>query len=1141
MSEPSTIEQLGLALGRALTPLGDRLASDPIGFFEELGLKLPPSLLTHGNFSSAVQQADHAIGELPELISHLANAIEAEETTQILTVGAQLLKATGAGIAAFTTIAEALDALANELPGVEPADVAAFAGELAERLLDYALIEYMEGYYQLPLRVATAIGVVDYTWVGAAAGKPAHLRRELRLDRLPALLQEPLPTIAGLYGWGTPTPDTAKALEAIYAIMRTVSLPVALRRDGSGTVTGLELLVAKLSANPATSPPGLLAELRLGLAEDLRAGFPLSEQWSIGVELDGHLEGGLSAELVPPANVALHPPAGELDGKAMIGLYGGPAAGQQKLYLLGAAGGTRIEAATIVARAGAAFKWDSASNAAKGELALEAQIAEARAVLDLGGADGFLGTLLSAAHVEVPFDATLGWQQDRGLYFEGSASLEIDLPLHLDLGPINLQRMHVAVGPHDGALVLAPSISGDAELGPLTASVDRVGIELKLRPEPGNLGPVDLGFGFKPPNGVGLAVDAGVVKGGGYLFFDTDKEEYAGVLELSLEDIVQIKAIGLITTKMPDGSHGFSLLLILTAEFPPIQLSFGFTLNGVGGLAGVNRTMNTDALRAGLRHHTLDSILFPSDPVARAAEIISDLRTVFPPASGRYVFGPMLEIGWGTPTLITASLGVILELPEPIRLAILGQIKATLPTEDAALVQLHLDVIGIIDFEKKSLSIDATLYESRVLIYELDGDMALRLGWGENPNFALSVGGLHPRFPPPPGFPELHRLSLSMGDGDNPRLSCQTYWAITSNSVQTGARLELYASAAGFTVHGWLGFDVLVILSPFSFEASMDAGVDLLSGSSVLMSIHLSFILSGPTPWRARGSASVDILFFSVSVDFDVSWGDDHPATLPAADALGPLLEALRDARSWQASLPEGCELGASLGSVPAPKEAVLAHPLGRLAVREKAVPLDLPLSRFGSGVPDHWNQFAITAAALNGKAATTQIEEERFARGQFQALPDADKLSKPSFEQFHAGVSFGSTDALHGHVSNDQVHFETFVVDDVEKPSRFFLLYAIGAAAFAGQIGLSSAALSPVLLSGNGKYVEPDMRGSIKAGDVAHVIASTEDLSVRDDLLAFGGSSMAAAELALAAHLAANPGDAGTLQVMPAYEAVAA
>ena len=50
-------------------------------------------------------------------------------------------------------------------------------------------------------------------------------------------------------------------------------------------------------------------------------------------------------------------------------------------------------------------------------------------------------------------------------------------------------------------------------------------------------------------------------------------------------EFLAIRAIGFITTKNPDGSPGFSLLIILSVEFGTgIQLGFGFTLIAVGGL-----------------------------------------------------------------------------------------------------------------------------------------------------------------------------------------------------------------------------------------------------------------------------------------------------------------------------------------------------------------------------------------------------------------------------------------------------------------------------------------------------------------------------------------------------------------------------
>src|SRR4030095_558529 len=106
-----------------------------------------------------------------------------------------------------------------------------------------------------------------------------------------------------------------------------------------------------------------------------------------------------------------------------------------------------------------------------------------------------------------------------------------------------------------------------------------IGVKLTLSfPDGGgNLGPADFALGFQPPNGVGLSINAGAVMGGGYLFFDFENEEYAGALELTIAGFISAKAIGLITTKMPDGSKGFSMLIIITAEFSPaFQLGYGF-------------------------------------------------------------------------------------------------------------------------------------------------------------------------------------------------------------------------------------------------------------------------------------------------------------------------------------------------------------------------------------------------------------------------------------------------------------------------------------------------------------------------------------------------------------------------------------
>src|SRR5262249_34842261 len=258
-----------------------------------------------------------------------------------------------------------------------------------------------------------------------------------------------------------------------------------------------------------------------------------------------------------------------------------------------------------------------------------------------------------------------------------------------------------------------------------------------------------------------------------------------------------------------------------------------------------------------------------------------------------------------------------------------------------ALIELHIDVLGILDFGKKTLSIDGSLYDSRVLIFSLAGDLALRLSWGDNPNFVFSLGGFNPHFNTNGlDVPRMHRLSVSIGDGDNPRISANSYFAVTSNSLQFGANVEAYASAAGFAIHGYLGFDVLIIVSPFSFEFDFSAGFDVSFEGHSLCGLRVDGVLSGPRPWHLHGEASSDILFFSVSVSLDISWGDSAPAILPQKPVLPDLRAALQSPANWAATLPDGATQVVTL-SAPKPDGTTLrVHPMGLLNVRENVVPL---------------------------------------------------------------------------------------------------------------------------------------------------------------------------------------------------------
>ena len=442
----------------------------------------------------------------------------------------------------------------------------------------------------------------------------------------------------------------------------------------------------------------------------------------------------------------------------------------------------------------AKFAWDSGSGKATGDVGIEGRIEGGRFVISLADADGFVGSIMSGFALESNFDLAFGWTAGGGVYFSGSGGLEIKLPTHIDLGPIEIMGLTFRIGIEAGGLPITLSADIKGELGPMAAVVEGIGVQAIFgfaEEGSGNLGPVDLSFAFKPPTGVGLSLDVGIVKGGGYLFIDTARGEYAGALELEFADFLSLHAIGFITTKNPDGSPGFSLLIIITVEFPGgLQLGYGFTLLGVGGLLGINRSMNLQALMEGVRTNAVESVMFPHDVVANAPRILSDLRAFFPAKQGTFLIGPMIKLGWGTPTLISVSVGVIIEIPGNI--AIVGVLKVVLPTEEAALLKLQVNFAGAIEFDKKRLYFFAALYDSRILFMTLEGEMGLLVAWGDEPDFVLSVGGFHPSFQPPPlPFPSPKRMVVSILDTDWARIRVTNYFAVTSNTVQFGAGAEL--------------------------------------------------------------------------------------------------------------------------------------------------------------------------------------------------------------------------------------------------------------------------------------------------------------------------------------------------------------
>jgi hypothetical protein len=760
--------------------------------------------------------------------------------------------------------------------------------------------------------------------------------------------------------------------------------------------------------------------------------------------------------------------------------------------------------------------------------------APSRLVAQQSTADGFLQMLLGPSDTGVSFPGALSWSATAGPRLDSVANQTFVVPINQTLLLVELKTLTLRFQSSPSGFDLVASFAGNGKLGPLELAVSGVGLTASLHPNgPANL---DLEVLYKPPEGMGVVLDTGGISGGGFLFIDAPNGRYAGILELEVFGVA-VKAIGLIDTRLPGGESGFSFLVVLSAEFSGLQIGFGFTLNGVGGIFGIFRGLVADALRDAVLRHSIDHILFARNPVANAAEIISDLRAIFPPTRDEYVFGPMAKVGWGTPTLAEGELGIILDLPRGV-FAILGSLSAFIPVRDAAVVEFHLDFVGTIDPVQKVLQFFASLHDSRIAIYTLRGDMAMQLTWGDPPSFLFSLGGFNPHYQPPPAFPPLQRLSLDLGFGDNPRLSMQNYLAVTSNTFQFGAKAELYAAAGPFNLHGWFGFDALFILAPLSFIVDFDAGIDFREDDNVLAGLHVHASLSGPRPWHVEGEASISILFFHASVSFTATVGDTTPASVPAPDIDKALSGVVSDAHNWSADPPPGAQQVVSIRPPASDKALVLVDPVGGATLRERILPLNRTITKFAETKLAKPQIFKLSSVKVGGMPVSAGATvQDYFAPAQFDELTDQQKLSSPSFDRMDAGFSIAAHTATQGDGRADPIVYDT-IIYDVPLVPRAGAVYALNNTMHAAMLGTGNVAQAARANSGFRKYAgDPLASSRVNLPDEAYVVASATDLTVHSAVTV--PTTRSGAFRALSDYISAHPDAADSLQVVAANAAV--
>lgn len=623
-------------------------------------------------------------------------------------------------------------------------------------------------------------------------------------------------------------------------------------------------------------------------------------------------------------------------------------------------------------------------------------------------------------------DVTLHADRLHGLRFEGSAGVSVTLPARIDLPGLSMRGLTLALRLTDAGLhfALTTSITAQPPGLPLLVRLDDLGVDVPFTLAGDALGVLAEAIRADPPAGISLALKLPAVTGGGTVLHRPDGT-YGGLLDLTLGTF-HVQAAGVLRPEP------FSLLLVLSFQFPPpgVQVGFGFALDAIGGIVGLNHRADADRLRALVADGHADRILFPDNALRDAAQVIDVLATSFPEAPGRFVIGPMVRITWGAGGMVSLSAAVVLDLPDPPRIVLLGRLLIALPNPAAPVIRLQASVFGLIEPAVPRVELLVSLAGSTIVGYPVSGEIYFLFQGGSNAEFVLSAGGFHPRYRRPPGVPQLKRLTMELGSGGF-GLSAESYFAVTSNAVMFGAKAHLDAEIAGCGVEGWLGLDALFLFEPvFAFSVRVSAGVAVKAFGHRLAGIALDFTLEGPRPWHAFGSGSISVLFWDVSLDFDVRWGDPPAAAVTSGVDLPALLgEAFAAREAWTVERPAADRTGLVFTAEAQTRLArgTLTHPDSELRVSQRVIPLRERLERHQLDVlaPQVWT---VSRAGLGVPGEVDGLPDisDRFVPGEHFTLTEEQKLSTPAFRAYQSGVGFDAEGVRLGPVLRVDDGYET-------------------------------------------------------------------------------------------------------------------
>ena len=277
---------------------------------------------------------------------------------------------------------------------------------------------------------------------------------------------------------------------------------------------------------------------------------------------------------------------------------------------------------------------------------------------------------------------------------------------------------------------------------------------------------------------------------------------------------------------------------------------------------------------------------------------------------------------------------------------------------------------------------------------------------------------------------------------------------------------------------------------------SFSLGMDVFGAG--VFTVRLQLRLKGPAPWNASGSAtlSIDLWLFSIdiSVDFDITWGEADNPKLPSINAIPLLVAEYAKADNWKAAIPANINLLVTLRKLDTNVEKLVLHPVGTLRISQQVIPLGIKVDKVGNNPVADAHLFSVQVTSP-GLGKTGQPPKERFAISQYQDMSDADKLSRPAFQEIEAGVelAFNGLQLGSSKVTKRIVRYEVKITDVDGKHKAFRWFKNIGTLFF-HWLGGSAISYSALSYTGKKAMVPTVADERVKVGQAGYVVAGVSD-----------------------------------------------